>query len=37
MMAGPADAGAADEEKSEFDVILKNAGASKINVIKEVV
>ena len=37
MMAGPAggDAGAA-EEKSEFDVVLKNAGASKINVIKEV-
>ena len=38
MMAGPAgDAGAsASEEKSEFDVVLKNAGASKINVIKEV-
>ena len=38
MMAGPAgDAGgAAAEEKSEFDVVLKNAGASKINVIKEV-
>ncbi|MEM9318919.1 MAG: 50S ribosomal protein L7/L12 [Pseudomonadota bacterium] len=39
MMAGPAggDAGAAaEEEKSEFDVILKSAGASKINVIKEV-
>ncbi|MEL6886975.1 MAG: 50S ribosomal protein L7/L12 [Pseudomonadota bacterium] len=38
MMAGPAgDAGgAAEEEKSEFDVVLKNAGASKINVIKEV-
>ena len=37
MMAGPADgAGAAEEEKTEFDVILKNAGASKINVIKEV-
>mgnify|MGYP006206411181 CR=1 FL=1 len=37
MMAGPAgDAGgAAAEEKSEFDVVLKNAGASKINV-KEV-
>lgn len=30
-----ADAGAA-EEKDEFDVILANAGASKINVIKEV-
>ena len=40
MMAGPAaggDAGAdAAEEKDEFDVILKAAGAQKINVIKEV-
>jgi large subunit ribosomal protein L7/L12 len=39
MMAGPAagDAGgAAEEEKDEFDVILKAAGAQKINVIKEV-
>jgi large subunit ribosomal protein L7/L12 len=37
VMAGPADAGgAAAEEKTEFDVVLKNAGASKINVIKEV-
>ena len=39
MMAGPAggDAGgAAEEEKTEFDVVLKNAGSSKINVIKEV-
>ncbi len=37
MMAGPADGGgAAAEEKDEFDVILKSAGASKINVIKEV-
>ena len=38
MMAGPAgEAGAAaEEEKTEFDVVLKNAGASKINVIKEV-
>ena len=38
MMAGPAgDAGgAAAEEQTEFDVVLKNAGASKINVIKEV-
>jgi large subunit ribosomal protein L7/L12 len=38
MMAGPA-AGAdapAEEEKTEFDVVLKNAGAQKINVIKEV-
>ncbi|TCP40505.1 50S ribosomal protein L7/L12 [Rhodovulum marinum] len=38
MMAGPAAGGeaAAAEEQTEFDVILKNAGASKINVIKEV-
>ena len=36
LMAGPADGGAAEEEKTEFDVVLKNAGASKINVIKEV-
>ncbi|KRS10394.1 50S ribosomal protein L7/L12 [Roseovarius sp. THAF27] len=38
MMAGPAggDAGEAAEEQTEFDVILKSAGASKINVIKEV-
>ena len=40
MMAGPAagaEAGAAaEEEKTEFDVILKAAGAQKINVIKEV-
>jgi len=37
MMAGPADgAGAAEEEQTEFDVVLKNAGASKISVIKEV-
>jgi len=37
MMAGPADGGAgAEEEKTEFDVILKSAGSSKINVIKEV-
>ncbi|WP_039018323.1 50S ribosomal protein L7/L12 [Halocynthiibacter namhaensis] len=35
MMAGPAGADAA-EEKTEFDVILKSPGASKINVIKEV-
>jgi large subunit ribosomal protein L7/L12 len=37
-MAGPAggDAGAAAEEQTEFDVILVAAGASKINVIKEV-
>ena len=37
MMAGPADAGgAAVEEQTEFDVILKSFGESKINVIKEV-
>ena len=38
MMAGPAGGGeaAAAEEQTEFDVILKSAGASKINVIKEV-
>ncbi|MDQ7071662.1 MAG: 50S ribosomal protein L7/L12 [Rhodobacterales bacterium] len=36
MMAGPADAGGAAEEQTEFDVILKGFGASKIGVIKEV-
>ena len=37
MMAGPAaDAGEAAEEQTEFDVILKGFGESKINVIKEV-
>jgi large subunit ribosomal protein L7/L12 len=37
MMAGPGgDAGGAAEEQTEFDVVLKNAGAQKINVIKEV-
>ena len=37
VMAGPAGGeAAAEEEKTEFDVVLKNAGASKINVIKEV-
>ena len=36
MPAGGGDAGAAAEEKSEFDVVLASAGASKINVIKEV-
>lgn len=34
--AAPAAGGAAAAEKSEFDVILKEAGASKINVIKAV-
>ena len=36
MPAGGGDAGGAAEEKSEFDVGLTSAGASKINVIKEV-
>ena len=34
--AAPAAGGAAAEEKSEFDVVLKDAGAGKINVIKAV-
>jgi large subunit ribosomal protein L7/L12 len=37
MMAGPAGAAAAPvEEKTEFSVVLADAGANKINVIKEV-
>jgi large subunit ribosomal protein L7/L12 len=37
MMAGPAAAaGVAAEEQTEFDVVLTDAGANKINVIKEV-
>ena len=37
MMAGPAGAAApAEEEKTEFDVVLTEAGPNKINVIKEV-
>jgi large subunit ribosomal protein L7/L12 len=37
MAAAPAgDAGAAPEEKTEFDVMLMDAGEKKINVIKEV-
>jgi large subunit ribosomal protein L7/L12 len=39
MMAGPGGGGAAApaaEEKTEFDVVLVDAGAQKINVIKEV-
>ena len=37
MMAGPADAGAAaEEEQTEFDVVLKSVGTSKIPVIKAV-
>ena len=35
-MAGAAPAAAAAEEKTEFDVVLKAAGASKLNVIKVV-
>ncbi|EFO29166.1 ribosomal protein L7/L12 [Roseibium sp. TrichSKD4] len=35
-VAGGADAGAAAEEKTEFDVVLASAGDKKINVIKEV-
>lgn len=34
MVGGAAPAAAAAEEKSEFDVILANAGASKMGVIK---
>lgn len=34
--AAPAAAAEAAEEKTEFDVIIKNAGANKINVIKVV-
>ena len=36
VAAGPAVAGEAAEEKTEFDVILKSFGEKKINVIKEV-
>ena len=36
VSAGGGDAGGAAEEKTEFDVVLAAAGASKINVIKEV-
>ena len=35
-VAAPAAAAEAVEEKTEFDVILKDAGASKLNVIKVV-
>lgn len=38
-VAGPAaggDAGAAEDEKSEFDVVLKDAGSQKVAVIKAV-
>jgi large subunit ribosomal protein L7/L12 len=36
MAAGPAAAGAPAEEKTQFDVVLTDGGANKINVIKEV-
>ena len=36
IMAAADGGGAAEEEQTEFDVVLKNAGASKIAVIKEV-
>ena len=36
VVAGGADAGAAAAEKTEFDVVLTDAGASKIPVIKAV-
>ncbi|MEA5050845.1 MAG: 50S ribosomal protein L7/L12 [Oscillospiraceae bacterium] len=35
-VAGPAAAGAAEEEKTEFDVILKEVGENKMGVIKAV-
>ncbi len=35
-VAGPAAAGAAVEEKTEFDVVLADAGANKLAVIKAV-
>ncbi|AZI41685.1 50S ribosomal protein L7/L12 [Deinococcus psychrotolerans] len=35
-VAGPAAGAAAVEEKTEFDVVLIDAGTSKINVIKEI-
>lgn len=36
VAAGPADAGAAAAEKTEFDVVLAEVGAEKIKVIKAV-
>lgn len=36
VMGGAVAGGAAEEEQTEFDVILDNAGSSKINVIKAV-
>ncbi len=36
MMAGPAAAGAAEAEKTAFDVVLTSAGGAKLNVVKVV-
>ena len=36
VVAGPAAGAAAAEEKTEFDVVLADVGANKINVIKAV-
>jgi large subunit ribosomal protein L7/L12 len=36
MMAGPAAGAEPEEEKTEFDVVLKSFGAKKINVIKAI-
>ena len=36
VAAGPAAAGEAAEEKSAFDVVLKSAGAAKLQVVKKV-
>ena len=36
VAAGPAAGAAAEEEKSSFDVVLKSAGASKLQVVKAV-
>lgn len=36
VVGGPAAGAAVEEEQTEFDVVLENAGASKINVIKVV-
>ena len=36
VAAGPAAGAAAAEEKTSFDVVLKNAGASKLQVVKAV-
>lgn len=35
-VAGPAVAGAAEEEKTSFDVVLTDAGAAKLKVVKAV-